>query len=234
MLVERLGAIEERIKAALKRSGREVERIELVAVSKKQPLELMLELERIYFLRGEFPTFGENYVQEFKKKREALSSSSRVHLIGPLQRNKAKEAVRLFDLIESVHSKDLALALNNEAEKAGKIQEVLFQVNISSDAQKSGFDAEELIAFLPSAAQFRALKPLGLMTITRNYDLPEQARADFRALRDLGDVVKQKFSELFLPPRFELSMGMSSDFEVAIEEGATMVRIGTALFGERE
>lgn len=234
MIAEKLIEIEGRIKEAKVRAGREREEITLIAVSKKQPFQKMIELEEAFAKRGAVATFGENYVQEYSEKRSMLSGKSRAHLIGSLQRNKAKDAVALFDLIESVHTAELAHTLDREAAKIKKIQDILFQVNISSDDAKNGFTLEGLTTFLKETKSFPSLRALGVMTITKLYDNPEDARGDFKALKTLALQLKADFPKIFVGERMELSMGMSADFQIAIEEGATMVRIGTALFGERE
>ena len=219
-LKQNLVRIQERIAAALLRSGRATQ-VQLVAVSKLQPASLVQEFLNL----GGSIVLGENYVQEFKKKRVELKGDFKAHLIGPLQRNKAKLAVELFDLIESVHSAEIAEALNKAAAQIGKIQEVFLQVNISGDAAKSGFSAEATRTFFrDQLASLNNLKCTGLMTITELYEKAEDARADFRALYQLSESLR---------PGLLLSMGMSQDFEIAVEEGATHVRVGTALFGER-
>lgn len=236
LLRARLLELEERISCAARRSGRETQPIKLVAVSKKQPIELMLELEELYRCRNSRPTFGESYVQEFKKKKDQLSAGSETHLIGPLQSNKVRDAVRLFEVIESIHSAQIARAVCQEAQKINKRQRVLLQVNISDDPAKHGFLRRQLGEFI--AQELPALENLdflGLMTITRFYPKPEDVRPDFRALKELGDSLGllPGCQRLLQGRTLELSMGMSDDFEIAIEEGATWVRIGTALFGER-
>ncbi len=214
-----------RIETAAKRVGRDPKSIKLIAVSKKQSVEKMELYKTISSTNGMFVIYGENYVQEFKKKRELLTAPYQAHMIGPLQRNKAKAAVLHFDMIQSVHSLELAQVLNKESQKISKIQDILIQVNISNDQGKSGFAVQEAKDLFQRSEEFPNLRFKGLMTITKLYELPEHARADFKTLKVLA-------SELPLPDP-EISMGMSADFEVAIEEGATMVRVGTALFGER-
>ncbi len=230
MLRERLDSVLSRIEAARARSvlGQPVQ---LVAVSKKQPVELMREYLEACASCTVSPSvvFGENYVQEWEQKREALHAQSEegvppVHMIGNLQRNKAARAVALFDVIQSIHSIALLQAVGQAATKYGKQQDVFLQVNISKDPSKAGFSAEEVLDAFTSGRSMSSIAVRGLMTITREYESAEEARLDFRALRELRDSM-----DLAL----ELSMGMSSDFEVAIEEGATLVRVGTALFGER-
>ena len=222
-LLARIAAIHERMNAAKLRS-RLGQAVQLVAVTKGQPEAVLQQFLSIQAQSAAPVLFGENYVQEWQQKRTALAGSYEVHLIGPLQSNKASKAVALFDVIESVHSEKILVALAHEAEKIGKTQGIFLQVNISGDEAKAGFAAEEIQQAVTRAKSFRHLLLLGLMTITRDYAVAEAARADFRALRELRDSVD---------PALGLSMGMSGDFEVAIEEGATVVRIGTALFGPR-
>lgn len=234
MIVESLHDIRRRILAVCQRSGRDSRSVRLLAVSKRQPLDRVIQYLGA-FLPGEVPTLGENYVQEYRDKRAALVHPHRAHLIGSLQRNKAREAVRLFDVVETVDSSPLAQVLSSEAEKVGKTLEVLIQVNISGDGAKSGVPASGVLSLAREVAQLPRLALAGVMTVTRIYPTAEGARLDFRALRLLGDTLlaDERLRELGFK-RCELSMGMSSDFEVAIEEGATEVRIGSALFGARE
>ncbi|MCO6429672.1 MAG: YggS family pyridoxal phosphate-dependent enzyme [Deltaproteobacteria bacterium] len=221
-----------RIAAACARSGRSASDITLVAACKKQPLEKIeayLEICRELSIK---PVLAQNYVQEQREIAQSISASYESHLIGALQKNKAKDAVRLFDVIEAVHSEELALELNRHAKAQNKTQRIFLQINISSDEKKSGFDKNEAMHFVAEGLQqLDALSLEGLMTITRLYDQPSEARPDFAALRE--------FATRLIPvvpnrPSLALSMGMSDDFEYAIEEGATHIRIGTALFGARQ
>jgi len=209
------------------RAGRRPEEVKLVAVTKtvdiesiKQALDIGLRI------------FGENKVQEAREKIEALATQApdgtEWHLIGHLQGNKAKYAVRLFDLIHSLDSESLAGDLDREARKMGKVQRVLIQVKLSHEVTKSGVAERESPQLAEIVADFKNLKLEGLMTIPPFFGNPERARSYFSRLRKLRDELAKKGFNL---P--ELSMGMSDDFEVAIEEGATLVRIGTAIFGER-
>jgi len=228
--------INENIIQAAKRAERDPVGIRVVAVSKKQPIEKMQAFINYVGGKGEIPLVGENYVQEFKKKREFLDGTYQAHLIGALQRNKAKDAVMFFDMIEGVHSVDVATAVNAAATKAHKVQDVLLQVNISNDPSKSGFSSDGVEKVLSSELdQYPSLRVRGLMTITSFYGEAKRVRGDYRALFQLKERVYAKGRDERLPPadEFELSMGMSSDYEIAVEEGATLVRVGTALFGER-
>ncbi len=229
---QNLAALEDRIRRAAERVGRKFSDVTLLAVSKRQPPEAMRELQRILAAQGRTPSFGENYVQEFKKKRAELTPPFEAHLIGALQRNKARDAVRSFDVIESVHDEKIAEALDEAARKEARVVPIFLQINISSDDAKAGISpdrAEQAAAFVVGSC--KSLRLTGLMTITRLYAEPEDARGDFQKMRELRDALARKIS----PARtLKLSMGMSSDFEIAIEEGSDVVRIGTALFGSRE
>lgn len=226
--------VRELARQAAQRAGRDPQHIRVVAVSKTHPPELMRELLEAFAKRSESLIFGENYVQEFKRKQELLGSSLDCHLIGPLQSNKAKDAVKLFSVIESVHSAHLAQALDKEANKIGKQQQILLQVNISDDQQKSGFTPERALDFInKEITRYENLCFRGLMTITKFYPVAEMARSDFRAMRELADRISALLGPK-APQPFELSMGMSADFQIAVEEGATLVRVGTAIFGERK
>ena len=210
------------------RAGRMPEDVRLVAVTKTVGIDEIRKAADIG-LR----VFGENKIQEAKEKIanlkfEISNSNIEWHLIGHLQRNKAKYAVRLFELIHSLDSEELAVDLNKEAEKAGKIQRVLIQVKLSSEETKSGIPEQELPLLVEKVTRLENLKLEGLMTIPPFFDDPEPARPFFKHLRELREGLQKKG---FVLP--ELSMGMSNDYEVAIQEGATLVRIGTAIFGER-
>ncbi len=222
---------------ACRRSGRLRTEVTLVAVSKTHPPEVIQPVLDLLNARGFPAVLGENYVQEFKKKKENLTGSFEVHCIGALQRNKAKDAVTLFDMIESVHSWELAEALNKEAIKAGKKLRVLFQVNISNDDAKGGFSGAEVRSALTRVvSELPALSCEGIMTITKLYADAEEARGDFLNMRLLKEALltDKEIAESFRGRTFHLSMGMSADYTVAIEEGATLVRVGSRIFGERE
>jgi pyridoxal phosphate enzyme (YggS family) len=227
-LIENISAVYKRISHAAMRAGRSPEEVRLIAVTKTVEAERIREA-----IDAGLRIFGENRVQEAQKKISDLEfriSNLNIewHLIGHLQRNKAKYAVRLFDLIHSVDSPGLAGELNKHAEKIGKVQDVLVEVKLSHEKEKHGALREELPGLLDAVGDLKNLKVRGLMTIPPLFEDPEDARPFFRELRELRDRFAQKGADL---P--ELSMGMSDDFEVAIEEGATMVRVGTAIFGAR-
>ena len=228
LLFENIKNIYREISSAAIRSGRSPFDVRLVAVTKTVSIELMREAADLG-LR----IFGENRVQEAQQKITACRlqcPECRIewHMIGHLQRNKAKIAVQLFDLIHSLDSLPLAEDLNTYAEKEGKIQRVLIEVKLSGEEAKQGISRQALMGFIGSVAGMANLKLEGLMTMPPFFDDPEQARPYFRELRQLRDEAQRAGHEL---P--ELSMGMTHDFEAAILEGATMVRIGTGIFGER-
>ncbi|WP_460177066.1 YggS family pyridoxal phosphate-dependent enzyme [Thermodesulfovibrio hydrogeniphilus] len=224
MLSQRISSIFKKITYAAIRAGRNPEEIKLVAVSKSQPIEKIIEAADLG-LR----IFGENRVQEAKSKIEKIRDFDiEWHLIGHLQTNKVKEAVKLFTVIHSLDSDRLALAINKEAEKINKTQRVLIQVKLSEEETKYGVKEEEVEKLCELCLNLKNLQVEGLMTIPPYFENPEDVRPYFRKLREIRDSLSQKY-----PLIKELSMGMSHDFEVAVEEGATMVRIGTAIFGER-
>ena len=228
MLLENASAVFKKMSHAAMRAGRRPEDVRLVAVTKTVGIDEIRKAADIG-LR----VFGENRIQEAKEKITNLkfeSSNSNIewHLIGHLQRNKAKYAVKLFDMIHSVDSEELAADLDEEAKKAGKVQRVLIQVKLSAEETKSGISEQDLPLLVEKVARLGNLNLEGLMTIPPFFDDPEPARPFFRRLRELRDGLEKKG---FVLP--ELSMGMSNDYEVAIQEGATLVRIGTAIFGER-
>jgi pyridoxal phosphate enzyme (YggS family) len=206
-----------------------------VAVTKTRTSEEMNSYARAARAEGIPVIFGESYVQEFREKAAGLVDYDEIHLIGPLQSNKIREAVANFDLIQSVHSEKALRLIAREAARLGKRQRILLQVNIGKDPRKSGFMAHDIGHILEIVKEHSAVLQLeGLMTITPFYDLPEEARQDYRAMQALRNEVQQSgWISLFFHERILLSMGMSGDFAVAIEEGADFVRIGTALFGER-
>lgn len=224
---ERIAQINNRIAAAAEQAGRSPDEIRLVAVSKTKPLASVQKA-----LEAGLNLFGENYIQEAREKVGALSGSgAQWHFIGHLQSNKAKYAVKLFDLIHSVDSPKLARELNKQAAKIDKVQPVLVQVNISAEATKSGTSSEEAVDLVKAISDLPNLSLQGLMTMPPFFDDPDRARPYFRELRQLRDYIHQLAIDGISMD--ELSMGMTGDFEAAIVEGATLVRIGTAIFGER-
>ncbi len=217
-------AIQQRIQAACARAGRDPASVTLMAVSKGQPPEAV---------RGAAESgqslFGENRVQEAKVKISLCPSRLRWHMIGHLQSNKCRDAVHCFAMIQSVDSLALAEELNRCAEKAAKTMPVLLEVNIAGEASKFGYRPDAVLAELERINALRRIEIHGLMTIAPWTPEPEKVRPVFRQLREL----KQRCEEILGAPLPHLSMGMTGDFEVAIEEGATLVRLGTALFGPR-
>jgi pyridoxal phosphate enzyme (YggS family) len=174
---------------------------------------------------------GENYVQEAQKKIEVLGHNVAWHFIGHLQTNKAKAAVRLFDLIHSVDSVNLAQELNKQAQEQGKVLPVLLQVNLSGETTKFGTPEKQISEIIEKLSAMEGLLVKGLMTMPPYFEDPEASRPYYVELRKLSEsLAQQKLSRILIE---ELSMGMSNDFEVAVEEGATLVRIGTAIFGPR-
>jgi PLP dependent protein len=226
-IAERLEGIRARMLQACSRCDRDPAGVRLVAVSKT------VEPERIKLaLACGVTLLGENYIQEAREKIPLLDNQTvSWHYIGHLQTNKAKYAATLFDMVHTVDSLPLAQALDREAEKKGRVLQVLVQVNVSGEQTKSGCEPGEATGLIAAAASLRHLRVRGLMTMPPLADDPEQSRPFFKALRLLrDDLVRQ------LPGcggLAELSMGMSADFEAAIEEGATLVRVGTLLFGDR-
>lgn len=218
-----LHRIRDRMERACVRSGRSAAEVTLIAVSKTVSASVISEA-----VRAGVTDLGENRVQELREKVEQVQASPRWHMIGHLQSNKVKDAVRFADVIQSVHSPALALKLGLEASTIGKILDVLIEVNIGQEPQKSGVSPASLDDVVSSIAGQQALRLRGLMAIPP-VTSPEQIRRYFQQMRDLRDRLK-----LTRPDCTELSMGMSEDFEIAIQEGATMVRIGRAIFGERQ
>jgi len=224
-LCENIKNIYRRISHAAMRVERDPCDVKLIAVTKTVDTERIKEA-----IDWGLRIFGESRVQEAKEKISNFKfqiSNSRIewHLIGHLQKNKAKTAVQLFDLIHSIDSRGLAEELNHHAEKAGKIQRVLIQVKLSEEETKHGAGKEDVMNLIDAVMKMKNLKPEALITMPRYFDNPEMARPYFRDLRELRDNAKRLGYKL---P--ELSMGMTNDFEIAIEEGATMVRIGTGIF----
>jgi len=204
-----------------------VNKIQLIAVSKTNPPEKIRQA-----IDCGLTVFGENYIQESKNKiAEIPDSSISWHFIGHLQRNKAKYAVKLFNLIHTVDSMKLAEELNRQAKKINKIQHILLQVNVGMEGSKSGVSPDDALGLSKDVSCLQNLKIKGLMTIPPLYNAPEQVTPYFKTLRALRDTIQNK--KIPNVQMDELSMGMTGDFEVAIQEGATLIRIGTAIFGER-
>ncbi|MBI4654158.1 MAG: YggS family pyridoxal phosphate-dependent enzyme [Nitrospirae bacterium] len=243
-IAEALRLVQGKIVNSALRAGRNPAEIKIIAVTKTVSIEHIQEA-----IDAGLRIFGENRVQEAQKKvtscKLQVASKDKDsllvtryslpkiewHLIGNLQRNKAKYAVQLFDLIHTIDSIGIAEEVNKQAEKIGKTQRVLVQVKLSKEETKHGVSEEDLMPLLEMISNLRNLKLEGLMTMPPFFDDPEKARLYFRRLRELRDNInKLRVTSYELR---DLSMGMSNDFEVAIEEGATMVRVGTAIFGVR-
>lgn len=227
MLKTQLTEVEERIQAACKRSGRDRKEVTLIAVSKTKPIEVLKEA---YDLGVRI--FGENKVQELTEKYEQLPSDIHWHMIGHLQTNKVKYIVDKAELIHSVDSLKLAETIEREAEKKNCIARILVEVNVAEEESKFGLKTSEVIPFVDKISKYPHINVCGLMTIAPFVENPEKNRPIFADLRKLSVDIRHKNvdnSNVSI-----LSMGMTNDYEVAIEEGATMVRVGTGIFGARD
>jgi pyridoxal phosphate enzyme (YggS family) len=228
---ENIAAIQERIAVAARRTGRRPEDVALMAVSKTHPPERIREA----YAAG-LRLFGENRVQEFAGKAAAVAelTGTEWHMIGYLQTNKAGKAAELFAAVDSVDSVKLAERLDASAHSSGKKVSVLIEINVGGETAKTGIasDSRELEELLLASARLEALDFRGLMTVPPFTDDPEEARPYLRKLRELREAIAAR--KLPAIGMDVLSMGMSHDFEIAIEEGSTCVRVGTAIFGERE
>jgi len=225
-VAENLKAVMDRIASASKRSGRDPSSVKLVVVTKTVDHDRIIQA-----VNAGAVILGENRVQEAKEKIEALGKTASWHLIGHLQTNKAKYAVKLFDLIHSVDNLELAREIDRQAAKIGKVQDILIEVNIAGETAKAGVVITGTPGLVREAAKLRNISVKGLMTMPPYSEDPEDSRSYFRKLRELaGTIEKENIPSVSMQ---ELSMGMSGDFEVAIEEGATLVRVGTAIFGTR-
>ncbi len=223
----RLESVKNRIRKLAIDCQRDPQSIRLVAVSKTMSTKRVKEA-----IDAGVEILGENYIQEAREKIDSLSSYPvSWHFIGHLQTNKAKYAVRLFDLIHSVDSFKLAVELNKQAKKIGKVQDILIQINVGQEVSKSGASPKEAFDLVKNIGRLENLCLRGLMTMPPFFNAPQKVRPYFSSLCDLRDRIKAVMPTSV--PANELSMGMTSDFEVAIEEGATLLRIGTAIFGER-
>lgn len=223
---ENVRRVRERVAEAAVRAGRDPSEITIVAVSKNFPVEAIEEA-----IEAGITDIGENRVQEAEAKFSRIGRKVRWHMVGHLQRNKVKKALNIFDLIHSVDNVRLLEELEKRAAQRGEIVEVLVQVNTSGEETKFGLKPDEVERFMEAAAQKEHVRVLGLMTIGPLVDDPEKARPCFAMLRE----IKERVEGMRLPnvEMRHLSMGMTNDFEVAIEEGADIVRIGRAIFGPR-
>lgn len=224
-IAQNLAAIRARMDAAARSVGRQPGEVSLVAVSKRNPPEAVAAA-----LAAGQVDFGENYVQEAAAKVPALGPGPRWHLIGHLQTNKARQAAQLFSVIQTLDSLKLAQALDRQAGELDQRLTVLVQVSLAGETQKSGLEPAQVPALAQAVAALPHLDLRGLMTMPPFFDDPEAARPFFASLRQLAQTLAPD-----LPPQAmsQLSMGMSGDFEAAIQEGATLVRVGTAIFGAR-
>lgn len=227
-IAEKLECIRQRMAAAARRAGRDSGSVRLVAVSKRVPVDRIAEA----VAAGQL-LFGENYLQEATEKIGRLDPAINWHFIGHLQSNKTKAAAELFGMVETVDRLKLAKALDKHAAAAGRTLSVLMQVNVGREPRKAGAAPEAAETLLREINALGHLAVKGLMTMPPFFDQPERARPFFRELRLLSEELAGK-GLLGAHGPIELSMGMSGDFEVAIEEGATLIRVGTALFGARE
>ena len=226
MLRENFRQVEENIRRACGRAGRDPGDVTLIAVSKTKPVELLREA---YDLGTR--VFGENKVQEIVEKYEALPKDIHWHMIGHLQRNKVKYIIDKVDLIHSVDSVRLAETIEKEAAKHDLTANILLEVNVAEEESKFGLKVDEVEQVVDEIAKFSHIKVCGLMTIAPFVENPEENRPYFRRLRNLSvDIGGKNVDNVTMSI---LSMGMTNDYEVAVEEGATMVRVGTGLFGAR-
>ena len=227
MLRENLQEVEERIQEACRRAGRDRSEVTLVAVSKTKPVSMLKEA---YDLGVR--VFGENKVQEIREKYEALPKDIEWHMIGHLQTNKVKYIADKVTLIHSVDSLRLAETIEKEAVKHNRIVDILLEVNVAEEESKFGIKTSEVLALAENVVQLPHIRLRGLMTIAPFVENPEKNRAIFANLHDLYVDIKEK--NIDNGTVSILSMGMTNDYEVAIEEGATMVRVGTGIFGARD
>lgn len=219
--------IKEDIKQAAIKSGRDPEDIALIAVTKTRTIDEMKKAKALGLIN-----FGENKVQELEKKFDEFGPGIKWHLIGHLQRNKVKNVIDKVTLIHSVDSLRLAKAINKEAANNNLIAQILVQVNIASEDTKFGLALNEVMPMLKEIASLQNIKVQGLMAMAPYTDQPEDSRQYFRALKKLSvDINREKIDNIDIK---ELSMGMTNDYIVAIEEGSTMIRVGTGIFGHRD
>lgn len=223
---ENLVRIQDRIAAAATRAGRDPASIALVAVSKTKPVSLIVEA-----IDAGITDIGENRVQEAQSKHPQIDRPVKWHLVGHLQRNKVKQALQIFDLIHSVDSSRLLAEIDRRSAESNRTTDVLIQVNTSAEPSKYGLEPDQTLNFIESTSPHTHVRIKGLMTIGAFLPDPEAVRPMFALLRQLREkIIAQQFPNVEMDT---LSMGMTNDFEVAIEEGANLIRVGTAIFGER-
>ncbi|MDD3744985.1 MAG: YggS family pyridoxal phosphate-dependent enzyme [Anaerostipes sp.] len=227
MLVERYEQVEENVKKACQKVNRSVDEITIIAVSKTKPLSMVEELRNHGVME-----YGENKVQEITRKFEEVSKPVHWHLIGHLQTNKVKYIVDKVVMIHSVDSLKLAKQISKEAQKKGVQVPVLLQVNLAHEDSKFGMSKEELLENIQEIGQLEGIQVKGLMQIAPYVQNPEDNRSYFKEMKQLSiDIEGKNFDNVSMSV---LSMGMTNDYQVAIEEGATMIRVGTGIFGERD
>ena len=225
MIAENLAFLRAKIEETCNRSGRNSAEVKLIAVSKYFGVDAIIEAKNCGLT-----DFGENRAQELTLKFENLGDSVVWHMIGTLQKNKVKYAVNAAELIHSVDSLELVEEINKRAEKTGKVQKILLEVKTSEEETKSGLETEnEILSLVKRCSELKNIELKGLMTMAPLTEDANIIRKSFRDLRNLKDQINNKGYNLT-----ELSMGMTSDFEIAIEEGATMIRVGSAIFGDRD
>jgi pyridoxal phosphate enzyme (YggS family) len=225
MIAENLAILRQKIEETCRKSGRNPDEVKLIAVSKYFGVDAIIEAKNCGLT-----DFGENRPQELMLKFEKLGNEVTWHMIGTLQKNKVKYAVNAAELIHSVDSLELVEEINKRAEKIGKVQKILLEVKTSEEETKSGLETEnEILSLVKRCSELKNIELKGLMTMAPLTEDANIIRKSFRDLRNLKDQINNKGYNLT-----ELSMGMTSDFEIAIEEGATMIRIGSAIFGERD
>ena len=227
MLADNLATVQKNIEQACLKAGRDPKEVTLVAVSKTKPVEM---LQEAYDAGAR--VFGENKVQEIMDKYDRLPSDIQWHMIGHLQRNKVKYIIDKVAMIHSVDSVRLAQTIEQEAAKKDLCMPVLIEVNVAEEESKFGLTAEEVLPFLEEISSYQHIKVMGLMTIAPFVANPEENREVFQKLKKLSvDIAAKNISNVNMSV---LSMGMTNDYQVAVEEGATMVRVGTGIFGERD
>ena len=225
-IAENLSRIKERMAEAAIRSGRTPDSVKLVGVTKTVDLDRIKEA-----VSAGLQILGENYVQEARDKIRELKDRVSWHFVGRLQTNKAKYAVKLFDVIQTVDSFKLAQELNRRAQPLGRTIPIIIQINLASEVSKGGVEPSECLSLIRHVSVLENLQIRGLMTMPPFFHQPERARPYFAQLREMSQKIAE--AQVAGVEMNELSMGMSGDFEAAIEEGATLIRVGTAIFGER-
>jgi pyridoxal phosphate enzyme (YggS family) len=225
-IADNLARVKERMAEAAIRSGRTSGSVKLVGVTKTVDLDRIKEA-----VSAGLQILGENYVQEARDKIRELKDRVSWHFVGRLQTNKAKYAVKLFDMIQTVDTFRLAQELNRRAQPLGRTVPILIQVNLASEVSKGGVEPSECLSLIRQVSVLENLQIRGLMTMPPFFDQPERARPYFAQLREMSQEIAE--AQVAGVEMNELSMGMSGDFEAAIKEGATLIRVGTAIFGER-